>query len=77
MNLSQFQQAIWHGRRSDAGLDQARDDGCEIVALVETAFKLGEVSRHVLWADGPVGSGDGGLDIAESGVDPDPALSGK
>jgi len=70
MNLIQFQQAIRHWRGSDAGPGQARYDGGKIVAPVEAVFELGEVSRHVFWADRPVGSGDGGLDVAESGVDP-------
>ena len=70
MNLSQFQQAVGHGRCSDAGPGQAGDHGCEIVAPVEAIFELGEVSWHVFGADGPVGAGDGGLDVAKSGVDP-------
>ncbi len=48
MNLSQFQQAVWHGRGSDAGPGQAWDHGREIVAPVEAVFKLGKVSWYVL-----------------------------
>ena len=70
MNLSQFQEAIGHGRGSDAGPCKARDHGPEVVAAVEAVFELGEGARHVFGADGPVGAGDGGLDVAESGVDP-------
>jgi hypothetical protein len=70
MNLSQFEQAIWHWRGSNAGPSQAGDGGGKIVAPVEAAFKLGEVSRRVFRADRAVGSGDGRLDVAESGVDP-------
>ena len=70
MNLSQFEKTIRHGRGSDAGPGEAGDHGREIVAPVEAVFELGEVARHVLGADGPVGSGDGGLDVAESGIDP-------
>lgn len=70
MNLSQFEKTIRHGRGSDAGPSQAGDHGREIVAPVEAVFELGKVARHMLGADGPVGSGNGGLDIAESGVDP-------
>ena len=70
MNLSQFQQALGHGRGSDAGPGQAWDHGCEIVAPVEAVFELGEVAGHVFCADRAVGSGDGGLDVAEGGVDP-------
>jgi len=68
MNLSHFQQAIWHGRGSDAGPGEAGDHGREIVAPVEAVFEPGEVARHVPGADGPAGSGNGGLDVAESGV---------
>ena len=67
MNLSQFQQAAGHGRVLDAGPGQAGDHGREIVAAVEAVFELGEVSWHVFGADGPVGAGDGGLDVAKGG----------
>ena len=70
MSLSQFEQAIGHGRGSSTGPDEARDHGREIVAPVEAVLELGEVAWHVLGADGSPGSGDGGLDVAERGVDP-------
>ena len=49
---------------------QARDHGSGVVAAVEAVFDLGEVAGHVLCADRVVGSRDGGLDVAECGVDP-------
>ena len=66
MNLSQFQQVVGHRRGSDAGPGQAGDHGREVVAPVEAVFELGEVSWHVFGADGSVGAGDGGLDVAKS-----------
>ena len=70
MNLSQFQQAVGHRWGSNAGPGQAGDHGREIVAAIEAVFELGEVSWDVFGADGPVGAGDGSLDVAKSGVDP-------
>jgi hypothetical protein len=37
--------------------------------VVESVFEFGEILRRVLAVDGAVGSGDGGLDVAKSGVD--------
>ena len=70
MNLSQFQEAVWHWRGSDGGPAEAGDHGGEIVSAVEAVFELGEVARHMLLADGAVGAGDGGLDVAQGGIDP-------
>src|SRR3954454_17707815 len=70
MNLSQFQEPIRHGRGPHAGPAQARDHGGEIVSPVEAVFELGEVARDMLAVDGAVGANNGGLDIAERGVDP-------
>src|SRR3954462_4097855 len=70
MNLSQFQEPIRHGRGPHAGPAQARDYGGEIVSPVEAVFELGEVARDMLAVDGAVGANNGGLDIAERGVDP-------
>jgi hypothetical protein len=68
MILSEFQEAVGHGWCSDAGPCEARDHGGEIVTAVEAVFELGEVSGDVLGADGAIGPGEGGLDVAERGV---------
>ena len=68
MMLSQFEQAIRHGRGSDCDVSKTRHHGGEIVASVEAVLEFGEVARHVLFADGAVGAGDGALDVAEGGV---------
>ncbi len=70
MNLSQFEQAIWHRRRLDRGPTESRDHAGEIVSAIEPILELGEVSRHMLAADRTVGAGDRGFDVPKGGVDP-------
>src|SRR5512144_2535225 len=70
MRLSQFEEAVWHWRGSDGGPAEAWHHGGEIVAPIEAVLELGQVARDVLLADRPVGGGNGGLDVAERGVDP-------
>src|SRR5512144_2566115 len=70
MSLSQFEEAVGHWRGSDGGPAEAGHHGGEIVAPIEAVRELGQVAGYVLLADGPVGGGDGGLDVAERGIDP-------
>ena len=56
---------VWFG-----GPCEARDHGGQIVSSVEAVFEFGEVARDMLAVDGAVGSCDGGLDVAQRGVDP-------
>src|SRR5665648_143519 len=70
MNLSQFEEAVWHWRCSDGGPPEAGHHGGEIVAPIEAVFELGQVAGDVFLADGAVCAGDGGLDVAERRVDP-------
>src|SRR5512147_2483465 len=70
MSLSQFEETVWHGRGSDGGPAEAGHHGGEIVAPIEAVRELGQVARDVLLADRPIGGGNGGLDVAERGVDP-------
>src|SRR5512144_2656915 len=70
MRLSQFEEAVWHWRGSDGGPAEAWHHGGEILAPIKAVLELGQVARDVLLADCPVGGGDGGLDVAERGVDP-------
>src|SRR3954454_338344 len=69
-NLSQLEQPIRHWRRADGNPSEARDHGGEVVSPIEAVFELGEVTRHVLLVDRAVGTDDGGLDVAQRGVDP-------
>src|SRR5216683_598347 len=70
MILSQFEEAVWHGRSSDGDVAEAWHHGGEIVAPVEAVFEFGEVAGHMLVTDGPVSAGDGALDVAEGGINP-------
>src|SRR5882757_3150076 len=70
MILSQFEEAIGHGWRSDGEVAEPRHHGGEIVAPVETVFEFGEVAGHMLVTDGAVSASDGALDVSEDGVDP-------
>src|SRR5712692_6927024 len=70
MMLSQFEEAVWHGRSSDGDVAEPRHHGGEIVAPVEAVFEFGEVAGHMLVTDGPVSASDGALDVAEDGIDP-------
>src|SRR5512134_752659 len=70
MRLSQFEEAVWHWRGSDGGPAEAWHHGGEIIAPIEAVLELGQVAGDVFLADRPVGGGDGGLDVAERGVDP-------
>src|SRR5512147_3347288 len=70
MTLSQFEEAVWHWRGSDGGPAEAWHHGGEIIAPIEAVRELGQVAGDVFLANRPVGGGDGGLDVAERGVDP-------
>src|SRR5215472_9037558 len=70
MILSQFEEAVWHGRGSDCDIAKAWHHGGEIVSAVEAVLEFGEVAGYMLVADGAVSAGDGALDVAEGGVDP-------
>src|SRR4051794_39914482 len=68
--ISQFEEAIGHGRGADGGPSEPWHHGGEIVASIEAILELSEISGDVLLTDGAIGSGQGGLDVAERGVDP-------
>src|SRR5216684_6440960 len=70
MILSQFEEAIWHGRSSDGDVAEPRHHGGEIVASVETVLEFGEVAGHMLVTDGTVSASDGAFDVPEGSVDP-------
>src|SRR3954453_18805347 len=70
MNLSQFEEAVWHRRGSDCGIAEGWHHGGEIVSAVETVLEFGEGARYMLVVDGAVSASDGALDVAEGGVDP-------
>src|SRR5512147_1016577 len=70
MSLSQFEETVWHWRGLYGGPAEAWHHGGEIIAPIEAVLELGQVARDVLLADRPVGGGNGGLDVAERGVDP-------
>src|SRR5215472_7132776 len=70
MILSQFEEAVWHGRGSDCDIAKAWHHGGEIVSAVEAVLEFGEVAGYMLVADGAVSARDGALDVAEGGVDP-------
>ena len=70
MSLSQFEEAVGHWRGADGGPAETRRHGGEIVASIEAVGEFGQVAGDVLLADGPLGGGDGGLDVAERGIDP-------
>src|SRR4029077_3628306 len=57
-------------RGSDGGPCEPWDHRRQIVSPVEAIFEFGEVARDMLAVDGAVGSCDGGLDVAQRGVDP-------
>src|SRR3954452_9202308 len=69
-DLWQLEQAVGHRGRTQAGPGQARQHRGQVVAPVEAVFELGEVAWHVLGSDRVVGPNDGGLDVAQGGVDP-------
>src|SRR5512132_2537723 len=70
MSLSQCEEAVGHWRGADGGATETGHHGGEIVAPIEAVREFGQVARDVFLADGPVGGGDGGLDVAERRVDP-------
>src|SRR5882724_8554602 len=70
MILSQFEEAVWHGRSSDGDVAKPRHHGGEIVSPVEPVFEFGEVAGHMLVPDGTVSASDGAFDVPEGGVDP-------
>src|SRR5271165_5534038 len=70
MNLRQFQEAVWHWRGMGCGPSEPGYDSGEVISAVEAILEFGEVSWHVLAADGTVSTGDGRFDVPESRVDP-------
>src|ERR1700752_2690238 len=70
MNLSQFEEAVWHWRSSNCDVAEPRHHRSEIVSPVEPVFEFGEVAGYMLVADGAVSASDGALDVAEGRVDP-------
>src|SRR5258708_13323542 len=70
MNLSQFEEAVWHGRGSYGDVAEPRHQGGEIVSPVEAVLEFREVSRHMLVTDSAVSAGNGALDVPEGGIDP-------
>src|SRR5512132_32599 len=70
MSLSQCEEAVGHWRGADGGATETGHHGGEIVAPIEAVRESGQVARDVFLADGPVGGGDGGLDVAECRVYP-------
>jgi hypothetical protein len=70
MILSQLEEAVWHGRRSEGDVAEARHHGGEIVSPVEPVFEFGEIAGYVLVSDGAVSAGDGTLDVPQGGIDP-------
>lgn len=70
MNLRQFEQVVWHRLRPPPCPCEAGDHGSGIVSSVEAILDFGEVTRHVLFTDSVVGTGDRPLDVAKSCVDP-------
>ena len=69
-NLSQFQEPVGHWCGPDGGPSEAANHGCKIVSSVEAVFEFGEVAWDMLAADGAIGSGDCGLDVAQCRVGP-------
>ena len=69
-NLSQFEEPIRHRCGSNGGPSEPWDQCRQIISSIEPVFEFGEVARDMLAVDGAVGSCDGGLDVAECGVDP-------
>ena len=65
MNLSQFEEAVWHWRSSNCDVAEPRHHSSEIISPVEPVFEFGEVAWYMLGADGAVGASDGALDVAE------------
>src|SRR5216684_2245137 len=70
MILSQFEEAVRHGRSSDGDVAEPRHHGGEIVSPVEPVFEFGEVAGHMLVSNGTVSASDGAFDVPEGGVDP-------
>ncbi len=70
MNLSHFEQAVWHRWRPHSCPCETGDHGGEIVSPVEAVVELIEVARHMLTADRPISAGDRRLDVAEGCVGP-------
>jgi hypothetical protein len=68
-DVGQLEQPGRHGRSPDGSPGEPRHHGREIVSPVEAVFELGEVAQHVLLIDCPVGSSNGGFDIAGRRVD--------
>src|SRR5260370_18680326 len=70
MILSQFEEAVWHGRSSDGDIAEPGQHGGEIVSPVESVLEFGEVAGDMLVTDGTVSASDGAFDVPEGGVDP-------
>ena len=61
---------VGQGRGSDGTVDKARDQAGELEAAVEAPGEAGEIAAGMVGADAAIGAGDGGLDVAQRGVDP-------
>src|SRR3954462_7473770 len=70
LRLSSDDDAVRVRLRSGAGVGQTFGQGIELVAAVEPPGEAGKVALRMLGADVMVGPGEGGLDVAERGVDP-------
>src|SRR5271166_1171320 len=64
VNVDQLEQPLGRRRGPNRGPDEPRHHGGGIVSSVDAILELGELARHELPVDRPVGSNNGGLDIA-------------
>jgi hypothetical protein len=63
IDIIQLEQPVGHWRGTDACPKQPRHHRGEIVSPIEAVFERGEITRHMLLIDRPVGPGHRGLDI--------------
>ena len=68
--LSQFEHVVRHWRGADGNPSGAQHHGCGLVAAIEAILEFRKIARQMLIADGPVGAGDGVLDVARGGIHP-------
>ena len=66
MSLSQFEEAVWHWRRSNCDAAEPRHHRGEIISPVEPVFEFGEVAGYMLVADGAVSADDGALNVGKA-----------
>jgi hypothetical protein len=72
MNLSKAQAALAGRRSGSECAEQVRLDGLHVEAMVEAELELGEVAVSALGeVEGVVSAGDGRLQVAQQGVNPD------